>query len=321
MKSRKEYFILIGLAAVLVLYLVLHRTDRTVYELPEIPAVKKTELTRIEIRTPEETIELKKEDGKWRLDAQGYRAAENKVDPMLEALAGLELTAMVSESENYTRYQLADEQRITVRAWAGQELARSIAIGKKAPSHRHTFVKLPDDPKVYHARENFRSRFDQSLDTLRDKTVLSFAAGDIQSVEIHREGSEMKIARVQEKPEAAVSPSDAPSEGKPAEAEEKEPVWKDAEDKAVDSEEMEQLLGSLSSLKCQRYITGRSKSDFSDPIYKITLTGPQAHSLSVFEKESGEKASPYPAVSSGAEDPFMLSDHTAKDFMSAFEEE
>ncbi|RLB78243.1 MAG: hypothetical protein DRH24_14785, partial [Deltaproteobacteria bacterium] len=36
MKIKKEYFILTGVMAALILYLVLHRSDRTHYKLPDI---------------------------------------------------------------------------------------------------------------------------------------------------------------------------------------------------------------------------------------------------------------------------------------------
>ena len=300
MKSGKEYLILIGVAVVLVLYLVFHQSDRTLYELPEFPEVEAAEVSRIEIHIPaaadggEETkeqaasggrtLELVKADGKWRIQPQDHAAAKNKVDPMIDAITGLQLTALVSEAKNYTRYELGEEQRIAVKAWADDELVRSFAIGKKAPATRHTFVKLPDDPRVYHARSSFRHRFDQSAESLRDKTVLAVKPDKIRAIEIRQDETRLSITRVQ--PEVRVS-AEKEKQGTPSEdANEDRPIWQNAQGEAMPTDAVEGLLKELSMLKCQSFMTERTADDFSDPIYTVKLTTDQTHTLSIFEQAS-----------------------------------
>ena len=316
MKSKKEYVILIAVAIVLVLYLVLHQSDRTLYQLPEMPDLSEKEVTRLEIKTPDETIELKKEAGQWVIKPLGYKAAEGKIDKMLDTIKDFKLTAMVSASENYTRYDLSEDEKIMVKAWADGAPARTFAIGKAAPSHRHTFVKLPDDPNVYHARNNFRRNFDQTVADLRDKAVLALNTEEIQAVEITHPDKQLKFARTQTEPEVAVSP-DAPDESeKPKDDAPQKPVWQDTEGNEVEASEVKNLLNSLSDLKCKNYINDREKSDFSDPIYAVTLTGPETYTLSIFEK-AAEDDNTYPAVSSGSQYPFNLSAQKAETIMEA----
>jgi len=334
MKSRKEYVILIGIAVVLLLYLVFHQSDRTLYELPDLPAIEASELSRIEIHVPADAngdketkekteargkmLELVKADGKWRIAPQDDAAADKKVDPMLDAITGLQLTALVSEARNYTRYELDKSQRITVKAWAGGELLRSFAIGKKAPSTQHTFVKLPDDPRVYHARSNFRHRFDQSVQSLRDKTVLAVKPEKVQAIEIRKDETRLAIRRVQ--PEMTVS-AEKEKQGAPSDnAEEGRPSWQNAQGEAVPADAVEGLLEELSMLKCQSYIPERKAEYFSDPVYTVKLSTDQPHTLSIFEKAS-EEAGTYPAVASGARDPFHLSSYKAENIMSAIKGE
>ena len=335
MKSRKEYVILIGIAIVLVLYLVFHQTDRTLYELPDLPAIEASELSRIEIHVPADangdkktkektaargrTLELVKADGKWRIAPQDDAAADKKVGPMVDAITGLQLTALVSEAKNYTRYELGKSQRITVKAWADGELLRSFAIGKKAPSTQHTFVKLPDDPRVYHARSNFRHRFDQNAQSLRDKTVLAVKPEKVRAIEIRQDEKTLSITRVP--PEETVSAGKEKQET-PAEHadEEGRPLWQNAQGEAVPADAVEGLLDALSMLKCQSYITERKAGDFSDPAYTVKLSTDPPHTLSIFEKAS-EEAGTYPAVASGARDPFHLSSYKAENIMSAIEGE
>ena len=49
MKVKKEYFILAGVIVALILYLVLHKSNRTYYKLPDIPAVSGKQILKIEI--------------------------------------------------------------------------------------------------------------------------------------------------------------------------------------------------------------------------------------------------------------------------------
>jgi hypothetical protein len=320
MKSKKEYIILIAVAIVLVLYLVLHQSDRTLYQLPEMPDLSDKEISRLEIQTPAETIELKKEAGQWVIKPKEYKAAENKIDKMIGTIEDFKLTALVSESESYTRYDLSEDERIMVKAWADNEPVRSFAVGKTAPSHRHTFVKLPDDPNVYHARDNFRRNFDQRLADLRDKTVLALKSEEIQAIEITQPDKQLKIARTQTEPEVSVSSGDSDEIEKPEEDAPEKPVWQDAEGNEVAESDVAAILDSLSDLKCKSFINDREKSDFTDPIYEVTLTGAETYTLSIFEK-AAEDDNTYPAVSSGSKYPFNLSANKAETIMEALGKE
>ena len=318
MKSKKEYIILIAVAIVLVLYLVLHQSDRTLYQLPEMPDLSDKEISRLEIQTPDETIELKKEAGQWVIKPQDYKAAENKIDKMIDTIKDFKLTALVSESESYTRYDLSEDERIMVKAWADNEPVRTFAVGKAAPSHRHTFVKLPEDPNVYHARDNFHRNFDQTVADLRDETVLALNTEEIQAVEITRPDKQLKFARTQPEPDVAVSSGESEEAQEPKEDAPEKPVWQDTEGNEVEASEVKNLLNSLSDLKCKNYINDREKSDFSDPIYEVTLTGPETYTLSIFEKAAKDDNN-YPAVSSGSQYPFNLSANKAETIMDAIE--
>jgi hypothetical protein len=325
MKSRKEYLILIAVAAVLAVYLVFQRPERILYEMPEPAPVKEQNIERIVIEAPEETVELKKSDGRWRISPQGYPAAEAPVDRMLEILSSLELTAMVQESQSYHRYQLDEKHRITVEAFSKDGLLRSLAVGKAAPSSRHTFVKLPDDPRVYHAETNFRSRFEQTASGLRDKTVIeAFEKGAVSSIAISRKGETIELTRNpaddQEAADLSGKSEDIAGGGSADQEQADTPLWRNSEGDPVDNEKVARLLGDLSGLKCQNYLPERKRGDFAEPVYTVTVNADAAHTLSIFEKEEGnDSAGPYPAVSSGAPDPFVLPSHQAQEIMDALD--
>jgi hypothetical protein len=313
MKIKKEAAILVVLIIGLALYLVLHKRDGTHYTLPTVEKVREAEISKIEVSKPDGTIILNKKGDQWILSPEGYRADEGKVKSMLDIISGLTLTAMVSESKSYERYDLNEDKRITVKAWAGESLERNFEIGKAAPSYSHTFVKVAGDHRVYHARSNFRGRFDQTLDNLRDRSALTFQIAEIQGVQV-REG-EKPLSLVRQNVPVEVGSA---QEGKPAAPKEAWIVEGQRDQKANESK-LDRLLATLSNLKCSAYAEGKSKADFSNPLYSVELKGTQKYKLDIFEKVStGEKR--YPAVSSQNDFPFFLSDYLAGQIMVPLED-
>ena len=97
MKIKKEYVILFTLILALALYLMLRNPDRTHYQLPDVPDISQTDISKIEISKPESTIVLDEKDDTWHIAPEGYRANMDRVKNMLEILKGLSVTALVSE--------------------------------------------------------------------------------------------------------------------------------------------------------------------------------------------------------------------------------
>ncbi len=303
MKLKKEYLILAVIIVALTLYLVFHRTDRTHYQLPVVPEIAKNAITRLEIKASGHPIVLNKKDDSWYIDPEQYAADPGKVKSILNAIETLNVTALVSESTNYFRYDLSDDKKISVKAWEGNTLCRAFDIGKSAATFRHTFVKLEGNPDVYHARGNFRSTFDQTVDKLRDKTVLAFEVDEIREINILKDQKTTAIRQIEfpvedsEKKEADV---------KPPASEKTQRLWQTAEGKTLAESNIHRLLSTLSGLKCETYIQDRKKEDFKNPDYGVILTGAEKYSISIFPS-TAEETKNHPAISSGNDYPFLLS--------------
>ncbi len=311
MKVKKEYSILVAIIVALVLYLALREQEKTHYRLPKLPRVAGTEISKIEISKPEGSIILSKRDNSWYIDPKGYSAESQKIKDMLVTIEKLTLTALVSESKTYSRYHLGNDKKIRVRAWAGNKLRREFEVGKAAPSLRHTFVKIAGDDRVYHARDNFRGKFDQTMEDLWDRTVFSFERSEIEGIHISKGEQSILFSRKQipvevsagQKPDA-----ESPSSPKP------EILWQSAGGKKADKSTINRLLTTLSNLRCEKYLEGRNKDDFKDPIYSLKLKGAEEYTLAIFAKTNKE-AKNYPATSSQSDFPFLLSDGQAEGIM------
>jgi hypothetical protein len=308
MKIKKEYFILAGILVALILYLVLHRSNRTHYKLPDITKVSGKQISKLEVEKAGKPLVLNKKDNAWHIGPKGYPADSAKVEKMLDVIEELTLTALVSESKNYVRYDLSPDKKITVKAWQGKTLSREFDIGKAATTYQHTFVRLANDPNVYHAIGNFRKEFDQTVDELRDKTVLSFTEKDIREITLTKDKKTTILSQTQV-PE---------QEGKTSKEAETQIVWQNADGKKVDKEKVKSLLSFLHRLECETYINDRTKDDFKNPTCVVGLNGDKEYSLSVFAKKDKDDNT-CPAISSENDYPFSLSDSKVESITSKIE--
>ena len=314
MKVKKEYFILAAIIVALSFYLSFREKDRAHYELPEIPALPEAGISKIEIEKKDDSILLERKKGEWRIGPHGYPADNARIKNILGTIENLTLTAMVSESKDYSRYELDEENRITVKAYIGDKLVREFDIGKTAPSYRHTFVRLKGNESVYHARENFRRAFEVGTEDLRDKQVLAFDKEEIQELRVKKNGESLVCTR-SSVPGAtdqgtADRESSSPKEGL---------IWQREGGDACDKQKLNQLLDILSNLRCDRYLDNDRKQDLVDPVCRVELKGREDYVLSLFAKADDEDKGT-PGVSSMNEDPFLLSEGTARSITKALTE-
>jgi hypothetical protein len=304
MKVKKEYIILALVVIALSVYLAMRTSDRTQYELPDIQPVVAKEISKLQITRDKVIIVIDKKDDTWHITPEEYLADGSKVKNMLSAIENLTLTALVSESKNYTLYDLNAEKRINVKAWQGENLKRDVDLGKTASSFRHTFVKIAGDERVYHARGNFRNNFDFNVDDLRDKLVLALSTADIQQIQVTGDQQSLKLNKTPASVVVAGTQTKKKTEATP---EADEPVWQAADGRPVDETVVGEILNTASKLRCEKFITDRRKDEFTSPLYTLQLKGAQEYSLSIFAK-TAEKDTNYPAVSSGSQYAFLLSD-------------
>jgi len=303
MKAKKEYLILLAVIVALSVYLIGYDPDRSHYTLPDLPRVAESDLNRIEIATAEHTISLKQKDNAWYIGPDEFPADSAKVENMLKVIGDLTLTALVSESKVYDRYDLGSAQKITVTAWSSDQKKRQFEVGKAASSYRHTFVKVDGDANVYHARGSFRDTFDQDADDLRDKAVLSIDPESVNRLRLQKGDESVELTRA----EAVATESDQ-KKATDVTAPATDTSWTRSDGDATDEASVKKLLGALRSLTCDAYIPDKTKADLTSPEYHLIIGGSNEASLSIFSPENDR----YPAVTSQSDYPFYLTDSTVK---------
>lgn len=317
MKINKEWIVLAVIIILLILYLALRQQDNIQYQFPEIEKISQIDISKIEISKPDDTIIIEKKGEKWVIGQQEYLADSNRVENMLDLLEEPVLTAMVSDSKSYTRYGLDDKNKITVRIFSNDNIRREIELGNLTDSGRHTFIKLDNDYRVYHARNNLRDQFNRGIDELRDKTALSFDQNEIREIGIIKGSQSVNIVLKEDLASDTSNDQDPETETSPSQEIKK--VWQTSKGEKVANSLPDYLLSNLSGLSCKGYLNDTNKEDWTSPIFTITLKGPKEYTLLIFSKKDDAEDT-YPAVSSENDYPFMLIDWLVEELFETTDE-
>lgn len=310
---KKEYLILIAVILALGAYLLLKDKNQTHFKLPEIAAMESAKTDAIQIIQAGRTIDLKRKDDRWFIQPGAFPADGTKVKNMLKAAEDLQITALVSESANYERYDLSDDKRTTVKLSAGDTLQREFEIGRAAPTFQHTFVKLTGDANVYHAKGSLNNTFNIDQENLRDRIVLTYDQAAVTSIDLQK-GDQMVTLLKKEIPQ-----EQKPSEENEEKAAETQPpatttVWQTSDGEAVDQTAVERLLGSFSHLQCDGFVADKSRADFKEPAWELVFkTGQETYTVAVKAK-AGEADDHLEAISSASDYVFKLLQSRAENF-------
>jgi len=226
---KKEYLILalviIGLSA----YLALHREDGSHYELPLFPRVETGDITSLDLETKDGSLTLIKDNDSWKVGDKGFPADRTRVDAMLKVVEDFEVTALVSDIQDLSRYELDGDHSIRVIAKKGDEILRSFDIGKPAPTYNHTFVALPGEKGVFHARGSFQNDFDKTLDELRDNLVFTLDGDRASRLLVEKGDHRLELTRTK-----AASKKSGTEKTETAKADEARPVWQTSDGESPD---------------------------------------------------------------------------------------
>jgi len=247
---------------------------------------------------------------------QKYELASETSREMLAALKDFKTTALASEARAYERYDLNDDRKITVKAFASDQLKRHFEVGKQAPSFKHAFVKLADDHRVYHSGQNIRRTFEKELDDLRDKSILNIAATDVTEISVTAKNATINFKRQLSQPKTHDKKDAKKDAKKEATPEPAKVTWINPGGPNGDPAKIDKLLTTLADLKCAQFIYDRKKADFSEPAYTLTIKSPKPHTLNLFS-EGVKKDNDIPATSSEQNDAFYLQTWKANEIKEA----
>lgn len=280
----------------LLLYLGVRNRDRLLYELPQLTEFEVNDVDQITVSKGEASVTVKRVGDNWIIRPKDFPASTQQVDTMLDALARIRVTDLVSENAAYSRFELDPNSAVNVTAYQGTDVLRTIGIGKEARTYQHSYVMLEGDRRVYQAEGNLRNFFPVSSDVLRDKRVLSLNAGKVGEIVTRSPYEELTL-----KKRASLEKEGAPE-------------WVDMDGTVWDAEGVDESLQRLANLSTFRF--AEESANLGSELIELTLRteAGDAKSLKIYERQGNSHL----AVSSGTKYPFLLFVWMVNDFLDAF---
>lgn len=188
-RNKRIQYAILGTLLILILASRLTGRDST----PEPVRPWEGTVTRMRIQGPGETVTAWFEDGTWTLGENRRAADQGKLTAMADAVNMLRIEQMVSRGNDFERFGLDDENAITVEAFAGDDLLRSIRIGKEAEKGSGAYITVGGRSGIYLAGGSLRSRFDTGSDELRNRQILALSSAGILAVKISAPGGPFSL--------------------------------------------------------------------------------------------------------------------------------
>ncbi|MBN1665329.1 MAG: DUF4340 domain-containing protein [Deltaproteobacteria bacterium] len=307
MKLKKEYLILIVLIVALALYLMMRSAGRDA-DIPQPARLEASKLSRLVVTVKQSApVELVKKDERWQIEPKKYAVDQTVIGNMTRAAAELTLSAIVSESGSYERYGLTPKEGITVQAFSEGKQVRAFSIGKTAPTNQHTFVLVEGDPKVYHARGQIETVFNQTVDSLRDKTVFAVEKQNITDITIVKGSYHLTLVKKKIQNKKAADDKTATPQAADTTPEAPQFEWEKPGGTTAEHRDVDLLLDNIVRLNCDGFLEDEDPAKLSKAVLQITFRdGTGEYRLAVFpeQKETKDKR---PAVASSTPYPFYLS--------------
>lgn len=306
MRPKKEYFILIAIIVLLVVYLWWPKTDHVHYKLPDLKDISSKTISKVEIDKGKQRIRIQKKGDQWFLGKKDYLADKNTVQSIIESIADLKISTLISKSQNYDRYQLNAKEGLKITAWSNEKKLRSFTVGKTSSNYRSTYVKLNQDPNIYLAHKNLGSIFDKNEDQLRDKKVFSLQKKDIQEIELCQKNDCLKLIK---------------NQSKTKDQKRTKTIWESKNGQQIDQKAIDELLNLVSQLNCQTYLDDKIKKEsLTDPNYSLSFLDYQKkHRLDLFI-EGKEEDKVYKATSTYKKYPFELQAYKGRQIRQAIDD-
>jgi hypothetical protein len=143
-----------------------------------------------------DTIDLKKENGKWRMVAPKDMPADQDAAGSIEStLAGLTSDKLIeANATDLKAYGLATPTLDVAVVRKDGKPAR-ILIGDDTPTGSGAYAKLPGDPRVFTVSSFIKTSLDKLPDDLRDKRLLTFDSEKLSRVELTAKGQTLEFGK------------------------------------------------------------------------------------------------------------------------------
>ena len=142
---------------------------------------------------PSETVELRREDGAWRVN--GFRADSGSVARFFEAVASAEGGDLAATNPaNHERMGVAGDSTRTLEIDLGGE-TRTVLIGNAGPRLSTVYTRRPGEDEVYLLEGALRTHLTRNLDGWRNRRMVAIDTSLVRRIAVERDQDAFVVVR------------------------------------------------------------------------------------------------------------------------------
>ena len=230
-------------------------------------------------------IELVKSDDGWTIGEKRYKADTNTIDALVNAVKNIRVLDTVAQAGSDAvdeRYEIDKTNAIVVKAYKGNELVRTLTIGKTSSTGSQSYVTLDGKKDIYLVSGTLHDTFKKDVASLRSKSVYTVDSSDLTAVSESMGSTVLSIVK----------------SGDPA-------AWTGSEGAAsVDAEKASNWAASLAALNADSWLDDDFILPSASESVTVITAGGNAITVSVYKKGDGNEAKYYGTCS---ETPYKFS--------------
>jgi hypothetical protein len=143
-----------------------------------------------------ETVELKKENGKWRITApKQLPADQDTLGSMQSTLGNLTSDKLIEPKATDLKGFGLDQPTLDVSVMRKDGKTDHLLIGDDTPTGSGAYAKLAGDARVFTVPSTVKSTLDKRPDDLRDKRLLTFDSDKLSRVELTAKGAAVEFGK------------------------------------------------------------------------------------------------------------------------------
>ena len=153
-------------------------------------------VTRLEIKTADRVIELKKADARWTIVRPlAVRADQDKISELLSGLTGLQVQDFISDDPKDLHTYHLDEPDREIAVMMG-ETGKILLLGRSPTNNPgQVYAKLKNADSIFTIDSAAAKKFAVQINDLRDPQVMAVAAPSVQSIGLERGTNRLALQR------------------------------------------------------------------------------------------------------------------------------
>jgi Domain of unknown function (DUF4340) len=161
------------------------KTDTTT----KILSLTADNVQEVRVKNPQQTIDLKRESGKWRLtQPEPLPADQDASTSLISAVSSLNADTVVDEKPTDLAPYGLKTPTVDVQVVEKGGKTDTVLIGDETPKGDASYVKLANDPRVFTIASYVKNNIDKAPNDLRDKRLLTFDSDKLTRVDLEASG-------------------------------------------------------------------------------------------------------------------------------------